>query len=110
MKLNIEIDCTPAEARAFLGKARLSAGLPPALVVTAGFDPLKDEGRDYAARLTAAGNSATHVEYAGLVHDFYIMPDVSPAGVRTSMAVTSRPPSQPSGRTRARPWVPGRHP
>ena len=67
------------EARAFLGKARLSAGLPPALVVAAGFDPLKDEGRDYAARLTAAGNSAAHVEYAGLVHDFYVMPDVSPA-------------------------------
>ena len=65
--------------RAFLGGAKLSGDLPPALVVTAGFDPLKDEGRDYAARLTAAGNSASHVEYAGLVHDFYIMPDVSPA-------------------------------
>ena len=69
----------PQAGRAFLGKVKLTGGLPPALVVTAGFDPLKDEGRDYAARLTAAGNSATHVEYAGLVHDFYIMPDVSPA-------------------------------
>ena len=69
----------PQEGRAFLGKVKLTGGLPPALVVTAGFDPLKDEGRDYAARLTAAGNSAAHVEYAGLVHDFYVMPDVSPA-------------------------------
>ena len=69
----------PQAGRAFLGKVKLTGGLPPALVVTAGFDPLKDEGRDYAARLTAAGNVATHVEYAGLVHDFYVMPDVSPA-------------------------------
>ena len=65
--------------RAFLGGAKLSGDLPPALVVTAGFDPLKDEGRDYARRLTEAGVSATHVEYPGLIHDFYVMPDVSPA-------------------------------
>lgn len=68
------------EARAFLGKAELGGGaLPPALVVTAGFDPLKDEGRDYAARLNAAGAKADHVEYASMVHDFYVMPSVSPA-------------------------------
>ena len=51
----------------------------PALVITAGFDPLKDEGRDFAARLNAAGVKAQHIEYPGLVHDFYIMADVSPA-------------------------------
>ena len=70
--------------RAFLGKAKLSADLPPALVVTAGFDPLKDEGRDYVRRLTEAGVSATHVEYPGLIHDFYLMPDVSPAVVEAA--------------------------
>ena len=48
-------------------------------MVTAGFDPLKDEGRDFAAALNAAGGTATHVEYSGLVHDFFGMPDVSPA-------------------------------
>jgi len=64
--------------RAMLGNRELK-GAPPALVVTAGFDPLKDEGRDYAERLKAAGVAATHVEYPALVHDFYIMPDVSPA-------------------------------
>ena len=69
----------PQAARANIGAKADVAGTPPALVVTAGYDPLKDEGRDYAARLTAAGNVATHVEYAGLVHDFYVMPDVSPA-------------------------------
>ena len=70
--------------RAFLGKAKLSAGLPPALVVTAGFDPLKDEGRDYAAALNTAGAKAAHVEYPGLIHDFYLMPDVSPAVVEAA--------------------------
>lgn len=69
----------PHAARAKLGAKADVSRTPPALVVTAGYDPLKDEGRDYAARLSAAGVKATHVEYADLVHDFYIMGDVSPA-------------------------------
>lgn len=68
----------PHAHRAMLG-ARDLKGAPPALVVTAGFDPLKDEGREYAERLSAAGVSARHVDYPELVHDFYIMPDVSKA-------------------------------
>lgn len=69
----------PQAARANIGAKADVTGTPPALVVTAGYDPLKDEGRDYAARLNAAGVKATHVEYADLVHDFYLMGDVSPA-------------------------------
>ncbi|HEX3886149.1 MAG TPA: alpha/beta hydrolase [Phenylobacterium sp.] len=68
----------PHAERAMLGNREL-AGAPPALVVTAGFDPLQDEGRDYAERLTAAGVKASLVHYPTLVHDFYIMGDVSPA-------------------------------
>jgi acetyl esterase len=68
----------PQAHRAMLGRRDL-AGAPPALVVTAGFDPLQDEGRDYAERLKAAGVAATLRHYPALVHDFYIMPDVSPA-------------------------------
>ena len=64
--------------RAFLGAADC-ARTPPALIVTAGFDPLKDEGRDYAELLRRAGVRAEHVEYGALVHDFFIMPDISPA-------------------------------
>lgn len=69
----------PQAARANIGAKADVTGTPPALVVTAGYDPLKDEGRDYAARLNAAGVKATHVEYPDLVHDFYLMGDVSPA-------------------------------
>jgi len=69
----------PQRLRAQLGAKADIAGTPPALVVTAGHDPLKDEGRDYAARLSAAGVQASHVEYPDMVHDFFSMGDVSPA-------------------------------
>ena len=45
--------------------------LPPALVVTAEFDPLRDEGGLYAETLQAAGGDAQVVCYDGLVHDFF---------------------------------------
>jgi acetyl esterase len=70
-------------ARAFPARADL-AGLPPALVVTAGFDMLRDEGRDYAAALRSAGVEARHLDYASLPHDFFIIPDVSPAVIEAA--------------------------
>jgi acetyl esterase len=47
------------------------ASLPPALVVTAEFDPLRDEGRAYAEALREAGVAAEHVHHDDLVHDFF---------------------------------------
>ena len=47
--------------------------LPPALLLTAGFDPLRDEGLEYADRLVAAGNRATYVCYERQIHGFITM-------------------------------------
>ena len=49
-------------------RARDLSNLPPALIVTAEFDPLRDQGRDYADALTAAGTKARNITYPGQIH------------------------------------------
>jgi acetyl esterase len=46
------------------------SNLAPALLVTAGFDPLRDEGRHYADALRAAGTPVDYREYGSVVHGF----------------------------------------
>jgi acetyl esterase len=48
--------------------------LPPALVVTADLDPLRDEGEEYARRLAEAGVPTSHRRYEGVIHDFCTLP------------------------------------
>ena len=48
------------------------SNLPPSLVLVAGYDPLRDEGIDYAKRLIEAGNRVTLVNYEGMIHGFYL--------------------------------------
>ena len=66
---------SPARANKF-------AGLPPAFVLTAGADPLRDEGDEYAERLGEAGVPVVHRTYPGQFHGFITMGKLLPkAGV-----------------------------
>jgi acetyl esterase len=59
--------------------AERHTGLPPACVVTAGFDPLRDEGDDYARKLSLAGNRVLHRCVPSLIHGFLNMTGAIPA-------------------------------
>lgn len=52
------------------------SGLPPALVIIGTYDPLRDEGIDYAEKLLVAGTQAVVTEYAGMMHGFFSMSGV----------------------------------
>ncbi|MDX6624857.1 MAG: acetyl esterase, partial [Solirubrobacterales bacterium] len=67
-------------------QAELPARLAPALVYTAGFDPLRDEGEAYADRLRAAGASVELVRFDDQIHGFFNIVGVG----RTSRAANRR--------------------
>jgi acetyl esterase len=76
----------PQAHRAAPARAPDLTNAAPAVVVTAGHDPLEHEGRDYVEQLKAAGVAAEWVNYPTLVHDFFIMGDVSPAVIEAAQA------------------------
>ena len=63
-------------------RAASHADLPPAVILTAEYDPLRGDGAAYAARLRAAGVEASAVQYLGVTHDTAIFTGVLPAARR----------------------------
>jgi acetyl esterase len=66
-----------ADPRVSLLRAADLAGLPPAYIATAGFDPLRDEGEAYAKRMEEAGVSVALRRHGGLIHGFANMTAIS---------------------------------
>jgi len=62
-----------ADWRASPALARSHAGLPPAFILTAGFDPLLDEGKQYAELLARDGVEVSYREYPDMIHGFIVM-------------------------------------
>jgi len=61
-------------------RATKFAGLPAAIVHTAEFDPMRDEGDAYAGKLVAAGVAVEHICHDGMIHNFHAMGAILPQG------------------------------
>jgi acetyl esterase len=70
----------PADPRISPLRTANLAGLPPAIIHTAGFDPMRDEGNDYARRLMEAGVAVDHVCHDGMIHNFHALGAILPQG------------------------------
>lgn len=71
-------DADPADPRISPLRALNLKGLPTAIIHTAEFDPMRDEGNAYARRLLASGVTVEHICHDGMIHNFHAMSAVLP--------------------------------
>ena len=71
-------DADPADPRISPLRALNLSGLPPAIIHTAEYDPMRDEGAAYAKRLMEAGVAVEHACHEGMIHNFHAMGAVLP--------------------------------
>jgi len=87
MEQYLRDDKDKADLRASPLRAPSLAGQPPTFIVTAGFDPLRDEGKAYADRLRAAGVDVVYREYTGQIHAFVSLTKAIPQGMAATLEV-----------------------
>src|SRR5215470_18808145 len=75
-----DVRCSPLRATSLTGQ-------PPAMIVTAGFDPLRDEGRAYGDRLREAGVDVVYREYPGQIHAFVSLTKAIPQGMACTLEI-----------------------
>ncbi len=63
------------------------AGVAPALVITAEFDPLRDEGEAYAERLREAGVDVEARRFDGQTHSFFELTTITPTAATEAMTL-----------------------
>jgi acetyl esterase len=82
-------DGDPADAYASVLRAADLADLPPALVITAEYDPLRDEGEAYGRRLDGFDVPTTVTRYDGVVHGFLGMREIVPEADRAMAEIAA---------------------
>jgi acetyl esterase len=80
-------DADKTDLRASPLRAPSLEGQPPAMIVTAGFDPLRDEGRAYGDRLRGAGVDVVYREYPGQIHAFVSLTKAIPQGMAATLEI-----------------------
>ncbi len=72
MKIYLPDGADPDDIRIAPGLAEDLTGMPPSVIVSAEFDPLRDDGAEFARRLEEAGNKVEYIQMDGMMHGFIL--------------------------------------